>query len=254
MTMPPNPPGQPDNSYGQRPGGQPPYGQGQPHGQGPSSYGQHGQGYGGPGQPGPGYGPGQPGGQPPKKGGIPTWAWIVGGVVALLLLCGCGGLGIWAVTGDDDPTDTATSETEDPSEDPTEEEPTDEESEETTEPPTTTTTTTEPSTTSSTSPLPSYTSPSVPPTPAGSTPNTDSSRQLSADDLEAQIARGMSQYGHTKEDIYCQQAITLIKDRTATCTAPVPNSDRRSDVTATVAWANVTSTQLQYYLTFKQQF
>jgi hypothetical protein len=218
MTTPPPGPG--------RPGGYP---YGTP-GQGPTGYGP------------PGYGP--PGYGPPKKGGVPLWAWIVGGIALLLVFCLCGGIGLYTLS-DRDETSTAQTVTETP----------------TTEPPTTdpsiTTTptvpsTTAPSSTTTTGP-PSTPTQSIPPTPAGSTANTDTSRTLSPDDLEGQIARGMSQYGHTRSEISCSSPLVLVAGRTTSCTAPVPGSStRRSTVTVETAWAVSTSTQLRYYLTFNQ--
>ena len=226
MTTPPPGPG--------RPGGYP---YGTP-GQGPTGYGPPGYGP-------PGYGP--PGYGPPKKGGVPLWAWIVGGIALLLVFCLCGGIGLYTLS-DRDVTSTAQTET------PTTEPPT-------TEPPTTdpssTTTptvpsTTDPSSTATTGPTSAPTQ-SIPPTPAGSTANTDTSRTLSADDLEGQIARGMSQYGHTRSEISCSSPLVLVAGRTTSCTAPVPGSStRRSTVTVETAWAVSTSTQLRYYLTFNQ--
>ncbi|GAB2939237.1 hypothetical protein GCM10027280_29410 [Micromonospora polyrhachis] len=53
--------------------------------------------------------PQQPGqfGQPvaPKKGGGGKIALIIGGILALVLLCVCGGVGIWFFTSDDDEKD-----------------------------------------------------------------------------------------------------------------------------------------------------
>lgn len=257
MSTPPMPPGQPGpygqgpRPHGQQPGSpqpygqQPPYGQQAPLGQQPP-YGQQqpqgGYPYGAPGS------PGGPHGGPPQKGGVPAWAWIVGGIAILLVLCLCGGIGALALSGDDETSassSTPVQPTTEPTTDPT-----------STAPPTTDPTSTEPTTTTSStsSPTPSSTPQAIPPTPAGSTANTDSSRVLTADDLETKVANGMSSYGHTKSDIQCPTQLTLIEGRTTTCTAPLPGSStRRSDVRVTVGWAVNTSTQLRYYLTFRQQ-
>lgn len=218
MTTPPPGPG--------RPGGYP---YGTP-GQGPTGYGP------------PGYGP--PGYGPPKKGGVPLWAWIVGGIALLLVFCLCGGIGLYTLS-DRDETSTAQTVTETPTTEPP-----------TTDPSSTTTptvpSTTDPSSTATTGPTSAPTQ-SIPLPPAGSTPNTDTSRTLSADDLEGQIARGMSQYGHTRSEISCSSPLVLVEGRTSSCTAPVPGSStRRSTVTVETAWAVSTSTQLRYYLTFNQ--
>lgn len=255
MTTPPPPPGQqPGNPYGQ---GQPGAGgpQGQPGQQGPA-FGQaqtpgHGapdQGYGAPGQ---GYGaPGQAGGPPPQKGGVPVWAWIVGAIVALLLVCGCGGGAIYLLSGDDDSTGTSESsdnESDDESSD-------DETTDETTEPsedtdtsePTTTSTTTE----SPDSSTPPPTSDTVPPTPAGSTKNTDSRFKATTSQLEREVA---SRLGHSTSEVTCPNELVYIEGRSTTCQAPARSGSGESSVYVTVAWAAQTSeTNVRSWLTFRQ--
>lgn len=248
--MPPQVPGQPGppQPYGQ--GQQPPFGQPAPFGQQPP-YGQQ-PGYGQQ-QPQGGYpygAPGAPGGTPPAKGGVPVWAWIVGGIALLLVFCLCGGIGLVALSDDDDTTtassstDSSTSSTDSSTSSSTDSSTS-----------TSTSTTTDSSTTtyssSSTTSAPNAT---VPPTPAGSTANTNSSVTLPADEVERQIANGMSSFGHKKSDISCPSSLVLIEGRTLSCTAPVPGGSGRSTVKVEVAWAaNVTSTDTRYYLNFEQR-
>lgn len=237
MTTPPPPPGPPGPQPNQP--GPGPYGQ-QPGPYGPGGYGQ--------GHPGSPYGQGQPGspyGQPPKKGGVPTWAWIVGAVVALLLVCGCGGIGLLTVLGSDD----------DPPVTPGIESSTSEPSDTTTTDPTTDAPTTDaPTTTPEPTTTPTVPSSTVPPTPSGSKPNTDSRNTLPSGDVEGQVAKGMAGFGHTKSDISCPDDLVLIKDKKTTCTAPIPgDSSKRSDVNVTVDWAVIESNnQISYYLSFRQ--
>lgn len=245
MTTPPTPPGQPGhNPYGQgQPGPGGPYGQpgpGGPYGQ-PGPGGPQGPGYGQP-QGGYGQGPGYGQGQPPQKGGVPVWAWIVGAIVALLLVCGCGGAGLYVLTSDDDSSTSASSDedqTDDPTDDPTD--PTDDPTDPTT------TTTTEPTTTTTT---PSSTSQSVPPTPAGSTKNTDSRFKGSTSELERQVA---SRLNHPVSEVNCPNEIVYIEGRTTTCQAPALNGSGTSNVYVTVAWAaKISDTQTRSWLTFRQ--
>ncbi|MDN5716777.1 MAG: DUF4333 domain-containing protein [Janibacter sp.] len=238
MSMPPLGPGQPSpHQPGQQPYGQQPYGQQQPHGQQP--YGQ--QPYGQPG--GPAYG--APGGAPPAKGGVPVWAWIVGGIALLLVFCLCGGIGLYALA--DDETTSASSSQTDPSTDPTSS---------STDPytPSSTSSSTDPYTSSSTTTSwSSQPTSSVPPTPAGSTANTNTSVKLPADEVEAQVAKGMKAYGHTKSDIDCPTSLVLVEGRNIRCTAPVPgDSTKTSKVTVEVAWAANVGSDTRYYLTFRQ--
>lgn len=262
MTTPPTPPGQPpygQPGFGQQPGpGGPGFGgpQGPGYGQGPG--GPQGPGYGPPPGQGPGYGgPGQPGGQPPQKGGVPVWAWIVGAIVALLLVCGCGGAGVWFLASNDssstasddqsDDGDQTDDETDDPTDDDTTTEPTDDDTEPTT---TTTSEPTSPSTTTSPTTIPTTTSQSVPPTPAGSKANTDSRFKITADDLESEIAKRSD---YSTSEVSCPSDLTYIENRTTTCTAPARSGSGTSSVYVRVAWAVQTSdTQVRSWLTFRQ--
>lgn len=267
MTTPPTPPGQPGNTpYGQgQPGpggpqGQPGYGgpQGQPgYGapqgqpgpgapQGQPGYGQaQGPAYGAPGQ---GYGaPGQPGGRPPQKGGVPVWAWIVGAIVALLLVCGCGGGAIFLIASDDSPTSASSTDDETTDDETTDDEPTTDD--ETTDDEPTTTTTTEPTEDPSSS-SPVTGSETVPPTPAGSTKNTDSRFKASTSELEREVA---SRLGHSTSEVTCPNELVYIAGRSTTCQAPAQSGSGTSSVYVTVAWAAKTNdTSVRSWLTFRQ--
>lgn len=240
MTTPPPPPGQPgDTPYGQQPPGEPgatPYGQ-QPPGEGQQfpSYGQA--------QPvadNPYAIPGGPG-DPGAKSNKPVWFWVVGIIVAIVLLCCCGGVALvgWGAyqaeqlesspvipteSSSDpfDPSSSSTSASSSPS-----------------------------SSTSSSTSTAAPTSPDVPAPPAGSVPNTDTSHTLPTADLEAHIERGMA---GMSSDVFCPAPITLVKGETATCTATVPDGSKRSDVDVEVEWAVLTDTQLEFYLNFNQQY
>lgn len=256
--MPPPGPGQPgphqpgqqphgqQQPYGQQPYGQQPQGQQQPYGQ--QSYGQQG---------GPAYG--APGGTPPAKGGVPVWAWVVGGIALLLVFCLCGGIGFYALGNDDESTSASSTQT-DPSSDSTSSDSTSSDSTSdpysstsSSDPYTSTSTTTYTSSSSSTYTPPTQGTPSVPPTPAGSKANTNTSVTLPADEVEAQIAKGMSAYGHKKSDIDCPSSLVLVEGRTTRCTAPVPGKpDKTSKVTVEVAWAANVGSDTRYYLTFRQ--
>ncbi|WP_068266708.1 DUF4333 domain-containing protein [Janibacter limosus] len=238
MSMPPLGPGQPSPHQP----GQQPYGQQQPHGQ-QQPYGQ--QPYGQPG--GPAYG--APGGAPPAKGGVPVWAWIVGGIALLLVFCLCGGIGLYALGDDDESTSASTTQT-DPTTDVTS---TDSTTTSTSDPYTSSSSSSYSSTSSSTYTPPTQPSSSVPPTPAGSTANTNTSVKLPADEVEAQVAKGMRAYGHTKSDIDCPTSLVLVEGRNIRCTAPVPgDKTKTSKVTVEVAWAANVGSDTRYYLTFRQ--
>ena len=240
MSMPPPGPGQPGRPqgqphnqppfgqlplYGQQPPQQPPFGQQPPYGQQPPAGSPYGAPYG-------------TGGPPPRKGGVPVWAWVVGGIALVLVLCLCGGIGVVALS-DDESSSSSSTTTQTSTTDPTTSE-----SSSTSVPPTSTTTS------STTTPTPSS---SAPPTPAGSTANTNTSLKLPSDEVETQIAKGMKAYGHTKSDISCPTDLVLVAGRKAFCTAPVPGkSGTTSTVTVEVVWAANVGSDTRYYLSFHQ--
>ncbi len=173
------------------------------------------------------------------------WGWVVGGLVVLLLvICGVGaGIAMVVSSSEESSSTSSTSEsTSSSSSEPTTSEPT------TSEP-----TTSEPTTSSSSSTPATPPSQSVPPTPAGSSPNTDSSVKLSASKLEAEVARGMSGYGHSEADISCSEDLVMIEGRTTSCTAPKLSGSGTSDVEVEVAWAVKQGANVSYYLTFRQR-
>jgi len=73
----------------------------------------------------------------------------------------------------------------------------------------------------------------VPPTPAGSTANTDSRYTLKPDQLESEVVRGLGGIGLKKSEVDCPSALVLVADKTATCTAPNPVGDGTATITAT---------------------
>lgn len=250
MTTPPPPPpgpGRPDhNPFGQGQSGQPPYGQGQPgYGQGQSgqpAYGQDPSGYGG------GYG-----GPPQKSGGVPVWAWIAGAIVTLLLICGCGGGAVYLVNQSES---SSSSSSEDSSEESSDEESSDDETESTTDEETDSPTTSDSSTsTDSPTSSPSSSEPtfgesqSVPPTPAGSTPNTDTSYTLDSSQLESQIAE---KTGYPVSEVSCSNDLVYVEGRTATCEGPARDGSGTSNIYVTVEWAVIDGDQVRAYFTFNQ--
>lgn len=254
MTTPPPPPpgpGRPDhNPFGQGQSGQPQYGQGQPaYGQGQPAYGQ-----GQPEQPAYGQDPSGYGGgygQPPQKGGgVPVWAWIAGVVVALLLICGCGGGAVYFVNQSDSSSSSSSDDSTDESSEESSEESTDE-TESTTDSSTTDSSTTTDSPTSS----PSSSEPtlggsqSVPPTPAGSTPNTDPQYTMDSSELESQIAQ---KAGYSVSEVTCSDDLVYVEGRTATCQGPARNGSGTSNIYVTVEWAVIDGGQVRAYFTFNQ--
>ena len=248
MTTPPPPPpgpGRPDhNPFGQGQSGQPPYGQGQsgqpPYGQGQPAYGQDPSGYGG------GYG------QPPQKsGGVPVWAWIAGAVVALLIICGCGGGAVYLVN----QSDSSSSSSSDDSTDESSDESTDDESESTTDEETDSSTTDSSTTSDSPTSSPSSSEPtfgesqSVPPTPAGSTPNTDPQYTMSSSELESEIAQ---KTGYPLSQVSCSNDLVYVEGRSATCEGPARSGSGTSNIYVTVEWAVIDDGRVRAYFTFNQ--
>ena len=178
------------------------------------------------------------------------WVWVVGAIVALLLVCGCGGAGLYFVTQDDDSSASSTSEEEDS--DPTDEdsEPTDDETDPTEDETEPTSTTTEPiDEDTSTTPAPTG-SQSVPPTPAGSTKNTDDRFKATTDELEREVAKRL---GHSASEITCPNELVYIEGRSTTCQAPARSGSGESSVYVTVAWAAKTSdSYVRSWLTYRQ--
>lgn len=168
--------------------------------------------------------PGAPQQMPPPRQGVPAWVWVVGGLVGLVVLCCCG---IGFVGGMDNVL-RGSGGTEAPG-------------------PTV-------SARESTSPT-SLPERVVPPVPPGSTPNTDTSYTLTAEELEEDLFQANQEHGMTRDEVSCTEGIVLVEGRTARCSATHPltgATGARADVE--VAWAQVTRSgdteQIRWYLTF----
>ena len=92
-------------------------------------------------------------------------------------------------------------------------------------------------------------SPAVPPTPAGSTPNTDPQYTMSSSELESEIAQ---KTGYPLSQVSCSNDLVYVEGRSATCEGPARSGSGTSNIYVTVEWAVIDDGRVRAYFTFNQ--